>query len=375
MKKDQTKKAYQPNEIPLKDQPEFKAKYLENTAFISTIQKPPRGFPKIKMPAVYGKTQPEIVRMRVGYQMLINLSEQAIFDAFSKNAGTLGYSILNDSDFWYAAYHIVDGIPPVFITAHVDTVRRETAKLSFTNSDNGEAFMSATANVLGGDDRGGCLIIFQLLEKMKDQSVIFCLFNGEEIGGEGSSAMCMSKTSLLDNVKLFIGLDRSGFDEFVTYNTDNEKAILELKKLGYKHTSGSFSDVSILSEHTGIACVNMSAGYTNQHSADEACWLYPIFRAIETIPKLYDALTDDNYPSTADIEEMGMFSRNVDTEEAFLEFFQSGVLFYRGMDFAADDLMSILDGVIDAEFGVMSTKEEFARQRLHEEYDSFHCAF
>lgn len=239
------------------------------------------------------------LQMMTDLEELLNLTEQEMFARFASEAKNHGYSVENHNENWYLAHHIIPGVKPVFITAHVDTVPKNQDRHSFVRDIENWSLKASQPDVIGADDRGGCLIILNLLEIMRDKSVIFCLFNEEETEQIGSKLFCELEDNCFLNVsKLFIGLDRKGFDEYVTYAFDNVEIDAVMPKLGYsKDLRYGKSDVLHLAKNSGTACINLSCGYSEAHTESETAWLYPIFRAIDTLPLLYNILQDKVYPA------------------------------------------------------------------------------
>lgn len=255
-------------------------------------------------PPILHQTEAAKLVMFDKFRRTIQMTEAEVFTQFTRQATKCGYTITTHKDDWVIASNIIPGIKPVFITAHVDTVRpaHHKPKLKLVLDKQRWCFRSKTQAIIGADDRGGCLIIMELLATMQDKSVIFALFNYEESGGgfdmRGSSlfAECPDEP-LLNSAKLFIGLDRRGCDEYVTYDYDNSEIDTYLEHFGYQKEHGSFSDVTHLAYATRTSCINISAGFTAEHTQQETGWLYPVFRAIETIPQLYDVLENAVYPA------------------------------------------------------------------------------
>jgi len=134
---------------------------------------------------------------------------------------------------------------------------------------------------LGADDKAGVYIMLSLMEQMPE-SFHFAFFNHEETGMIGSSMFTKLHKELPFNTGGFIGLDRHGDKQFVTYGQGNKK--LE-KKLGneYKKETGSCSDCKKLSKEYSLAMVNISVGFYNEHTTEEYLDLIAMNRTLNLV--------------------------------------------------------------------------------------------
>ena len=125
---------------------------------------------------------------------------------------------------------------------------------------------------IGGDDKCGIFVCLQLLQTVENIKVVF--FSQEEAGGIGSSNM--DKQFFADC--RFIGeVDRWNGKDFVSQYSGTQtisdefkkdiKAIL--KKFGYAHASGLFTDVFNIIDKTKLSSFNISCGYYQHHSNNE----------------------------------------------------------------------------------------------------------
>lgn len=137
----------------------------------------------------------------------------------------------------------------------------------------------------GGDDRAGVYIALQLIKAKKPFA--FGFFKDEEIGCLGSSALS-SYINSLDSVTAFIGLDRRGADEVAIYGHDNKELINIFESKGYIEAVGSVTDASKLSalSNKGLACVNLSVGYYNEHTKKEVLNTTAMNRTLKVLKNL-----------------------------------------------------------------------------------------
>lgn len=174
-------------------------------------------------------------------------------------------------------YLYIDGNFPVMLTAHLDTVHNELPKeICYENG------MIYSPQGIGGDDRCGVYAIMRILKEI-DCPVVFC--EDEEIGGVGSNEFAGSKISdrlyKEKKVKYVIDLDRKGSHDAVYYSLNNPEFERFVEKEFWKMSWGSFTDICNICPDLGVAGVNLSVGYYNQHTLSEYVVLKEMEKAIE----------------------------------------------------------------------------------------------
>jgi len=176
--------------------------------------------------------------------------------------------------------------PTILLNAHLDTVE-EIEQDRTIIKENG--IWSSSRGILGADDRAGVAAILQMAESLPQTSfsgkVKFIFTVKEEIGLVGARKV---DEYFLWGTDTAIVVDRRGTGDIVTscggyipfceeaYGQFFEKVAKEEGLSGWKCTPGGSSDTRIWAEH-GIQSVNLSAGYTYEHTEDEcldvgACW-------------------------------------------------------------------------------------------------------
>ena len=193
-----------------------------------------------------------------------------------------GYTTQSKNGFVYAKGDI-----PILLTAHLDTVHKETVQRYSIHNFKGKHLIKSPQGI-GGDDRCGVYMILDIIQKYKPY-VLFC--EDEEIGGIGSNTFC--NTSLIDdiadNVKYMIELDRANAKDAVFYDCDNKEFTKYItEKTGYAEAYGTFSDISNLMPETYVAGVNLSCGYYNAHTLKEYVLFEEMENTIEVVKKLLD---------------------------------------------------------------------------------------
>jgi hypothetical protein len=168
---------------------------------------------------------------------------------------------------------------PLLLVAHVDTVGQ---KPPLVQEKSGKLY-SGNGTVLGGDDRAGVYIVGQIVSRMTGRLPYVLLCDEEERGMIG--AYSFAKSGLLEALKvnIYVEYDRRGINEYVHYLQPQGHVLPKiLEEYGYVKAWGSYSDVKALSSKTGIAHVNLSTGYFDQHSRHETISLAGIDFAIST---------------------------------------------------------------------------------------------
>lgn len=210
-------------------------------------------------------------------------TEKALYKLIPAQLKAVGYQTqditTNKGNYIYAK-----GDLPVLLVAHLDTVFKHTPKEII--QDQGILYNPSCG--LGADDRAGVYSILQIANITANNNMYpHILFtSGEEIGGLGAIT---ASRELYPDVKFIIELDRQGKNDCVFYNCDNELFIQYVESFGYTFNYGSFSDISILCPAWGMAGVNLSIGYYNQHTKNE----YLVISEIQdTITKVVDMLAN-----------------------------------------------------------------------------------
>lgn len=191
-----------------------------------------------------------------------------------------GYAPINTKD-----YIIAEGNLPICLVAHLDTVFPYAPQ---------EFFFDPSARVLwspdgaGFDDRVGVYIILDMLAAGHRPSIVFT--TGEEIGGIGARKLVSDyKECPFKECRAIIELDRAWENDSVFYQCDNKDFEKYINKYGFVTSIGTFTDISIIAPEWGIAAVNLSVGYLEEHTHQERLYFE---WTNATIEKLKEILTD-----------------------------------------------------------------------------------
>ena len=201
---------------------------------------------------------------------------------------------------------LVKGEAPIMLLAHMDTVHKERVK-QICKTENGNVLMSPQG--IGGDDRCGVYALNTVysLAPVKPWLLFLC---DEEIGcvGAGKFARRFEKSLLpekLKEVKCLIEIDRKGSKDAVYYDYANDDFEDYITSKGFKTAFGSCSDISYVAPAMGVAAVNLSSGYYNQHTQHE----YIVSSEIdETSRKVLDIVADSVKPDFPRYEYREKFS-------------------------------------------------------------------
>lgn len=214
---------------------------------------------------------------------LLGLTEKALAKYLVNALGKQGYKVQKRKSFIYGP-----GTIPVLLVAHIDTVHSCKPQQIFHDK---EVAVLWSPDGLGADDRAGVWAILQLLRRGHRPHILFT--DGEEVGGIGAD----DAADMLDapDVKYIIQLDRRGAHDAVYYGCDSKDFEAYITKHGFSTASGSFSDISILCPAWGIAGVNLSVGYYNEHGSAEYLMLPELRSTVDAVSSLLDTAKEAPY--------------------------------------------------------------------------------
>lgn len=188
-------------------------------------------------------------------------------------------------------YILAEGDIPICLIAHMDTVFKHKPTMDNFLYDNTKKVLWVPYGA-GFDDRAGIYAIMQILSTNLRPHIIFT--NGEEIGGIGATALINKYKKIPFSCKMIIELDRTGKNDAVFYNCDNIDFMEKIESFGFEINFGTFTDISIIAPAWGVAAVNLSVGYLDEHSGMER--LYCNWTD-GTIKKVIEILSnEENFP-------------------------------------------------------------------------------
>lgn len=169
----------------------------------------------------------------------------------------------------------------VLLVSHTDTVWGDS-KIKL--KQDGMVVSSSCDKVgIGADDRAGIAALWSL----RDTGHSILIVPEEETGCKGSGYVA-EHYNMFFSEQFAIQFDRHGGKDLVFYDCDNEdfENYLLDHYVKYSTAVGSFSDICTLCPALGIAGVNISIGFKNEHTAKETLNLDEWHRTVTTTRKL-----------------------------------------------------------------------------------------
>ena len=188
-------------------------------------------------------------------------------------------------------YLVAVGDIPIALVAHLDTVFAAPPKRIFYDRIKNVMW---SPEGLGADDRAGVYAIVQILKSGLRPTIIFT--TDEEKGCLGAEVLVKNLPIAPVKLKYIIEMDRRGSDDCVFYQCDNEQFESYVESFGFVMNFGSFSDISVICPKWGVAGVNLSIGYYDEHSYSETLYIGQMFSTIEKVKHmLLDADKADKF--------------------------------------------------------------------------------
>lgn len=221
------------------------------------------------------------VKDRRAYQNLCHLTERGVLSLMSD---LLHQKYDKDKVVSTPSFVYAFGDIPVALVAHADTVFKIPPALdSFFYDQERDVIWSPDG--MGADDRAGIFGIIQILRKyhMKPHVIIT---TGEESGCIGAGKLVAHMVQFKENLKFMIQLDRRNRKDAVYYDCDNPKFEKFITPFGFKTEWGTFTDISILAPVWGVAAVNFSIGYEDEHHEIERLHVDWMYETIDKVAKI-----------------------------------------------------------------------------------------
>lgn len=197
------------------------------------------------------------------YYPIFSMTQSGLRKYLKEYMTVIGKPIISDEKEPFLFYK---GTVPVLLVAHMDTVHDKPVSDLCISAD-GNILMSPQG--IGGDDRCGIMMIMEIL-KVHDCSVLFA--EDEEIGCVGSRNFSMTDYNDKLDVNYIVEIDRRGSSDAVYYDCSNNEFEKFVTSCGFKTAIGSYSDICEIAPYvngTGVAAVNISSGYFNEHTKGE----------------------------------------------------------------------------------------------------------
>ena len=192
---------------------------------------------------------------------ICRLEKDELKQILSKYLRSKGYKYIIENEM----YIMAEGELPICLIAHMDTVFRYLPQEFFYDNEQKVLWSPGGA---GFDDRAGIYAIISILDIGYKPSII--LTDKEEFGCIGAKDLIKHYPyCYFQDCRALIQLDRSNREDCVFYNCNNHAFTNYIQQFGFQLNSGSFSDISVIAPAWGIAAVNLSIGYEDEHSESE----------------------------------------------------------------------------------------------------------
>lgn len=218
------------------------------------------------------------------FKTVASMDTQVLKRTLAKTLEKAGYEPVETNDYLYGIGDI-----PVCLVAHLDTVFAAPPHTFFYDQEK-EVIWSPDG--LGADDRAGVYAILRVIQSGRRPHILFTM--EEEKGGLGALMLAAKGNPFID-VNYFIELDRRNGNDCVFYHCLNEEFRQFVESFGFKTARGIFSDISILCPEWGIAGVNLSVGYYNEHTLGEYLCMDELYNTIERVNAMLDANNNQKY--------------------------------------------------------------------------------
>lgn len=189
-----------------------------------------------------------------------------------------------------STFILAKGNIPVALIAHADTVFKMPPTNFFFDNEKGVMW---SPDGLGADDRAGIFAITKILQD-KNLRPHIVITTDEERGCIGATKLAMKYPKFPADVKFLIQLDRRGEKDSVFYDCENPEFEEYVNKFGFETAWGTLSDISVLAPAWGVAAVNFSVGYEDEHSFTEILYIQHLYNTIDKVKSiLYNVKNTD----------------------------------------------------------------------------------
>ena len=211
------------------------------------------------------------------FEQLVSLTQPALKKVMSK---FLRNKYGNKNVIETADYICVQGEIPIALVAHMDTVFDKPVKDLFYDQKKNVMW---SPQGLGADDRAGVYAIIKIVNSGFRPHVI--LTTDEESGCLGAGELAKLQCPF-EKLQYCIQLDRRGTNDCVFYDCENPEFVDYVEKFGFTEAYGSFSDICEICPEWGVAGVNLSIGYVDEHSYQELLYISPFLSTIEKVKRM-----------------------------------------------------------------------------------------
>lgn len=214
-------------------------------------------------------------------ETLINLKQNDTKKALSEFLANYYSNVIETPD-----YVIATGNIPIALCAHLDTVwegyKGERKHMYY---DRYKECMWCPEGA-GFDDKVGIFLIIKIITSGLKPNIILCC--NEETGGLGAHELSKLNCPFPD-LKYCIELDRMGSNDCVFYSCDNKDFEKYVESFGFKTNYGSFTDICQYCPAWGVAGVNLSVGYIDEHTTCERLYVKSMLRTLSRVKQMLQA--------------------------------------------------------------------------------------
>jgi hypothetical protein len=181
-------------------------------------------------------------------------------------------------------YVMAEGNIPIALVAHLDTVFISPPEEIYHDQNKNVMW---SPDGLGADDRAGVYAIIKILKSGYRPHIIFT--TDEEKGGIGASKLIKDyKECPFKELKYMIELDRRGTNDCVFYYCNNPQFVNYIEDYGFLENFGTYSDICEFGPAWGVAAVNLSIGYEDEHTCVERLFISRMLNTISKVEKMLD---------------------------------------------------------------------------------------
>lgn len=225
----------------------------------------------------------ELIRKRFKFLSLIE-DPYNVLRYMKMSLESAGYTNIIASE----DYIIAEGNIPLTLIAHADTVFKTKPQEFFYDQ---EKTVMWCPNGMGADDKAGLIAIQFLvgdyLEEPLERRPHIIITNGEESGCIGAQKLVKKYPKFpFGECKYLIQLDRKGKEDCVFYDCANPAFTNYIESFGFKTNYGTYTDISVFGPAWGIAAVNLSVGYENEHTTSEYLNFTNLYLTMDKVEKM-----------------------------------------------------------------------------------------
>ncbi len=223
------------------------------------------------------------------FKNLASMSDVQCMDYAYKVLKNHNYEFIAGSKYLMASPKKPNTHSVVGLVAHCDTVstHRKDGQYPKKIVNQYGVLRVKDGGVLGADDRAGVASILEIVKNGQRPHVY--LTTDEEVGCLGADDLIKDFPECPHDINVLIQIDRRGNNDYVTYDCDSKDLNKWVENFGWSEEIGSFSDISTICPQWGIAGVNLSCGYYNEHSDSECLVLPQLEHTVQRIRAMIDS--------------------------------------------------------------------------------------